>query len=268
HVVGAAAQFDVVFLGAGEIEQCRPEAIFVEQANVDLKPVVEVEADLVFAFGENLIDPRIGQDVRRDRIDVFLRGEAVGKCEQQIEIANRFAAATQGAGGDDPFNPLGVFVDVLDDLGGGVFRGVEPESTGRAFVGLDCLQNVLFALFAKPRQIAEFAFLGELLNIGDGSRLKIGPEKRDFLWAQGLQIQNVEQRYRKFLQELLPEAVVARFEDFLDVFDHAIADAGEFFGLSRLLGKLLDRFVHSSDEFRSLFVGSIAADDRAVDFQQ
>ncbi len=73
HVVGAAAQLDVVLFGAGEIEQRRAEAVFLEQAHIDLQAVVEGEADFVLAVRQNLIDAGIFQDVLGERVDVLLR---------------------------------------------------------------------------------------------------------------------------------------------------------------------------------------------------
>ena len=43
---------------------------------------------------------------------------------------------------------------------------------------------------------------------------------------------------------------------------------GKLFELSRLFGKLLDRFMHAGNQLGGFFVGSVAADDRAVDFQE
>src|SRR5439155_857257 len=50
--------------------------------------------------------------------------------------------------------------------------------------------------------------------------------------------------------------------------DHALADSGQFFELFRFLDKLLDRFRQTINQLGSLFVASVAANDRAVNFEQ
>ncbi len=68
------------------------------------------------------------------------------------------------------------------------------------------LQNILFALFAEARKVAQFAFARELRDAIDGADFEIAPEKRDLFWAERLQMEQVEQRGRIFLQQLLAQA--------------------------------------------------------------
>ena len=66
--------------------------------------------------------------------------------------------------------------------------------------------------------------------------LERAPEQSDFFRAQRLNVEQVENRGGIFLQQLFAQAVVAGFEDFLDVLGQAVADAGEFgefFGIVR-----------------------------------
>src|SRR5579862_6196962 len=192
HVIGAAAQLNVVFLRAGEVQQGCAETVLVEQAHVDLQAVVEIKADFVFALGENLIDSRKGQNVRGDRVNVLLSGEAIGQREQKIEVSYGFATSSQRTRWSDRLNAPGILVDVLDDLGGSVLRGIEPKAPSRALVRLNRLQDVLFTLFAKSWQIAQLAFRGEFFHVSDGRSLEVRPQKGDLLRAKRLQIQNIE----------------------------------------------------------------------------
>jgi hypothetical protein len=85
---------------------------------------------------------------------------------------------------------------------------------------------------------------------------------------KGLEIKNVEQGDRELLEELLAETVVAGSDDFLDVFDHALTDSRQLPKLVGLFGELFDGFVHTGNELSGLFVGTVAADDRTIDFEK
>src|SRR5713101_226307 len=71
-----------------------------------------------------------------------------------------------------------------------------------------------------------------------------------------------------FLQQLLPEAVVALGEDLLDVFGHAVADAGQFGELFGVLGELFDRLGEAGDQLGGALVAAVAANLRAVNFEK
>ncbi len=49
---------------------------------------------------------------------------------------------------------------------------------------------------------------------------------------------------------------------------HAVADAGQLFQLFGVFGEVLDALVNAVEQFGDFFVAAIAADDRAVDFEQ
>jgi len=55
------------------------------------------------------------------------------------------------------------------------FRHVLPKSPGRALECLDRLQNVLLALFAKARHIAQLAFQRKFLHVRNGGRFEVRP---------------------------------------------------------------------------------------------
>ncbi len=92
-----------MFLDSGEIEEGGAVALFVEEADVDLEPVVEVEAHFVLTLGERLVDPRKGENVHGNRFDC-VRAVLPREGEKQVEVANGFLATPQrscwGNGGD------------------------------------------------------------------------------------------------------------------------------------------------------------------------
>ena len=95
HLVGAAAQRDVVFLRSGEIEQRGAKAFLFENPHVDLQSVLQNEADLVLAVRQRLVDSREFENVLRDRFDGFRRVLSGRERDQQVEVADRFLAAPQ-----------------------------------------------------------------------------------------------------------------------------------------------------------------------------
>src|ERR1700744_3735436 len=96
-----------------------------------------------------------------------------------------------------------MFLNVLDDLGSGIFRGVETETAGGTLVRFDRFQDVLFALLAESSEIAELSFSSEFFDVGDSRGLKIRPQESAVFRSERLQIQDVEQRDWIFLQQLL-----------------------------------------------------------------
>src|SRR6266581_6737443 len=88
HVVGAAAQRHVVLFRAGKIKQGSAKVFFFEQAYVDLQPVLQREADLVFSMRQRLIDPGKRKDVLGKHVHVLLRRMAIGKRDQQIQVTD------------------------------------------------------------------------------------------------------------------------------------------------------------------------------------
>ena len=115
-----------------------------------------------------------------------------------------------------------------NQLFGRFFRHIDVETPGGLLVHLDRFQNILFALFAEARQIAQLALARELFHLLHRSRLEGFPEKRDFFRSERLQIQKIEDRSRIFLEELASQGIVAGLENFLNVIGHAVADAGQF----------------------------------------
>jgi hypothetical protein len=61
-----------------------------------------MEADLVFALGDDVVNAGIGGHVVDRGAGVF--GGAGGSRDQQVEVAGGFAAAAQGAGRSYLFN--------------------------------------------------------------------------------------------------------------------------------------------------------------------
>src|SRR6266436_9395091 len=268
HIVRAAAQSDVMLARSGEIEQSSAKRFLVQEPHVDLNSVVQREAHLVFPVRQHLIDSWILQDVFRDSVDVLLRGEAIGKGQQQVQIAHRLFSAAQRSRRRDRCHAFPVFLNVIDDPIRGCLGDVLPKAAGGALERLNRLQNVLFALFAEARDIAQLAFQRKLLHVCNRRSFKIRPEKRYFLRSQRLQMQDIKQRDRILLQQLLPKAVVAGFQDFLQMFGHAFADSRQLFQLVGLFSQLLNRLMNSGNQLSGFFVAPVPANNGSVDFEE
>src|ERR1700753_2641359 len=112
---GALAKSDVVHLAAGEVLQGGSVAAAGKEADVDLKIVAQGEADFVLSLRYQLIDEGKSGDVFDGCADdVRLAG---GAGDEEVEVADGFAASAERAGGGDLVD-AGEFADeVADDIG-------------------------------------------------------------------------------------------------------------------------------------------------------
>ena len=202
-----------------------------KEADVDLEVVAEGEGDFVLAAGHEVIDEGKGGDVLDGSFDdVGLAGGAGG---EEVEVADGFAAAAEGAGGGD-------LVDAgeLEDEGGdavGLLAGlVDAEARGVAAVVLDALEELGGELFAHTGKLVEVASLGggfEGLHIGN---LQGGPDQGDGFGAHAGEPEEVEHGGAVAGEELVAEGHGAGGDEVADVGGHAFADAGngeESFGI-------------------------------------
>jgi hypothetical protein len=142
------------------------------------------------------------------------------------------------------------------------------DAAGGALEDLDGFENVLFALFAEAGDVAEFTLFGDAFDIVDAAGLKMAEEEGDFFGAEGLEIEEFENALGIFFEEFLAEAVVAGFNDFSEMFDHAFANAWKFFEFIGRFDHLGDGIGKAFDEFGGFFVSAITADDGAIDFAE
>ena len=159
-------------------------------------------------------------------------------------------------------------LNVRDQLGGFGLREVQQEPSCRSLEDLDRLEDVLFGFFAESRYVAELLLAREFFDVVHRARFELAPEQRHLLRAQRMHCEQIENRFGIFLEQLLAQAVVAGFDDFLDMLGQPFAHAGklgQLLGVAREVGHRLGK---AGDEFRGALVAAIAADDGAVDFQE
>ena len=255
HVVGAAAQRDVVFLRAGEIEQRGAEAFLCEEAHVDLHAVGEQEADFVFAVGQHLLDARELQDVlRRWRRRSSAMSWPAAQGDEEIEIADGFLAAAQRAGGRDGLDSACRAV--------GCMRRAWPLRSSATLMRKRPVErwknSTAFRMFSsvfspKPARSRSFPSRASFSTSSTVPALKFFQRKATFFGPRRLEGEEVEKRRRIFFQELLAQAVVAGVEDFVDVLGHAVADAGKFGELLAVLGEFLDALGQAVEQFGGAF---------------
>ena len=90
-------------------------------------------------------------------------------CDQDVEIADGFASAAQRTCGRYFFD-AGKIAEMVDDLLGLSFAGVEQEASGDAAVVFDGLEQFLFLLLAHAGKFANLSFsrqLGYAVEIAD-----------------------------------------------------------------------------------------------------
>ena len=109
-----------------------------------------------------------------DQLASLLIVDATRPGDQHVEIAHGFAAAAQRPRRRDLLDAL----DVLQVLGQLLRRAigfVQQEAAGDAAIVLDRLQDLLLALFAQARQLAQLALARQLLHAGEVAYLKGAP---------------------------------------------------------------------------------------------
>src|SRR5260370_41807596 len=79
---------------------------------------------------------------------------------------------------------------------------------------------------------------------------KVRPQEGDFLRPKRLELQQIQNGRRVFLEELFAQRIIAGLNDFLQMLDHAVADSRKLFKFSRLLAELLERCPPAVDKFR------------------
>ena len=122
------------------------------------------------------------------------------------------------------------------------FGSVEQEAAGDAAIVLDGLEQFLFLLLAHAREFANLSFLGQLGHALDVAHLIGAPDQSDGLRAQALDLEQVEHRRVILLEQFGMQRKLALFEHFLQVLQHAFADAGNgqhFLGFADHVGDLL-----------------------------
>ena len=139
-------------LGAGKVLQGSAIAGGGQEAHVHLEALVEVETDLVFAFGDHVVDAGVGGDVLDGGLSVARFAGRTG--DQQVEVALGFAPAAQRSGRRDLFNTF-QFQKVSGEAGG-LFGGhIDAEAAGAAAVVLDAFAKLFNLLCAHARQAVE-----------------------------------------------------------------------------------------------------------------
>ena len=157
---------------------------------------------------------------------------------------------------------------MIDDLLGFTLGNVQQKASRDAAVVFDRLQEFLFVLFAHAGQLANLSFFGQLRHAVEITNAVGAPDKGDGLWSQSLDLEQVEHRRVIFLEQLGVQREFALFEHFLQVGQHAFADArdGEnFLGFVDDVGDLLGL---GFDSFSRVAVRADAERISAVDFEQ
>ena len=205
-----------------------------------------------------------------DVVDEFLPGAVIAAGvagDQDIEVADGFAPAAQRTGGSY-FLYAAIIAKMLDDLIGLALGGVQQKAAGDAAIVLDGLEQFLFLLFAHAGKFANLSFFGQLGHAIEIAHLIGAPDEGDGLGTQALDLEQIEHRGAIFLEQFRMQRKLPLLEHFLQVQQHAFADAGDgknFLGFVDQVGDLLGL---SFNGFGGVAVGADAEGILAVDFQQ
>ena len=157
---------------------------------------------------------------------------------------------------------------MLDDFFGLLFGRVEQEASGDAAVVFDGLEQLLFLLLSHAGKLANFSFAGQFGHALEIAYVIGAPDQGDGLGAQALDLEQVEHRGVILLKQFGVQRKFSFLEHFLQVDQHAFADAGDgedFFGIVDQVGDLLGLGL---DGFGGVAVRTDAEGILPVNFEQ
>ena len=186
---------------------------------------------------------------------------------EDVEIADGFAAAAQRSGGRDLVD-AGIFREVFGELFGLGLGGIDEEAAADAAVVLDGLEQLGFVLLAHARQFADLAFARQFLDAIDVADLVGAPDERDGFRAEALNLQQLQHRRVIFLEQFGLHGEFAVCEEFLQVAQHAFADAGNRENLLGVGDEFLDLLRVILDGLRGVAVGADAERILPIDLEQ
>ncbi len=266
HLQGALAQGHIVGFRAGEILHGGAEGFGRQKAHIHLHAAAHPKADFIVAAGDDFHEPGKFDDV----VDEVLAGPvmAAGLARNQdIEVADGLASTAQRSGGSYFFHAR-IFAEVLDDLFGLLFGGIEQKAAGDAAIVFDRFQQLLFLFRPHARELAYLSFPGQFGHALGVAHLVGAPDEGDGLRAQALDLEQVEHRGVILLEQFCVQREFSLFEHFLQVQQHAFADAGDgehFLGIVDQVGNLLRLGL---DGFGGVAIRADAEGILAVDFEQ
>ena len=221
---------------------------------------------LLSPLRDDIHQRRILRDIVH-RTGAFGIGAAGGAGDENIEIAHGFAAAAQGTGGSDAVD-AGKLRQILGELLRFGFGGVDEKAARDAAVVFDGLQQLLFVLLAHARQFANLAFARKFFYAIDIADLIGAPDQGNRLRSEALDLQQLEHRRVIFLEQFGLHRESAVFEQFLQVDQHAFADAGDGEHFLRFGDDVFDLLGVILDGLSGVAVGADAERILAVDFEQ
>ena len=213
----SVAQRDVVRFRSGEILHGRAAALLGHEPEIGLDAAPEPHARLGFALTENALDELVHRE-RRHHVRVAARRE-------DVDVARRVGAAPDAA-------------DVVED-DRRAFRAqvVEQQRRGLGGVGQQVAARVLFPLGARSKnelfllraqsfQLAHAAVAARGLELLDRLDAELGVEQRDGFGTDALEVEQVEYRRRKLLEQIPVIARLAGLGNLADLRREILADAG------------------------------------------
>ena len=212
-------QRDVVGLRSGEILHRRAARLGRDQPQIRLIPLPQQHARLRLALTQDAVH----QLVRHERRHHIV-APVVDAADEDVEVAAGLAAAAQAA--DDVDGRAGRALAQVCGQRVGDRRGIGQQVTPRMRLLLgDGLQDELFLLRAHPLDRPQRPGRGrrfELVERGDALRFV---QQRDRLRADTLKAEQVEDRRRELLEQLLVIGGRAGRADLEDLRGEVLADA-------------------------------------------
>src|ERR1700733_4330439 len=266
HLEGALAQGYVMGLRSSEILHGRAERFRGQEANIDLHAAAQVKTDFVVAAGDYVHQRRILSYVGDGPLASFFSG-AGGTGDENVEVANGFATPAQRSGGRNLVDSR-IFLEICGEFFGFGLGGVDEEGAADAAIVLDGLEQLGLVLFPHARQLANFSFARQFRDALYVTDFVGAPDQGDGLRPQALNLQQLQHRGMIFLEQFGLNGEFAVAEKFLQVPEHAFADAGNRENLFGIDEKCLDGLRAVLDRLGGVAVGADAERILPIDFEQ
>ncbi len=204
----------------------------------------------------------------RNRVHFLLLRVPWRQRHQQIQIPHRLLPAPQRPRRRHALHAFPRLLDIRCNLSRRFFSPADQKSSRRLLEHLHRLQNILLALLSKSRQVPQFAFLRQFFHIRHAAGLELAPQKRHLLRPQRLQIQQIQNRLRIFLQQFLSQRIIPGLNNLLQMLHHPVANSRQLRQLLRRRHQLLHRLRQAVNQLRRLLVTPVAPDDRPINLQK
>ena len=258
-VAGDPAEADVVLLAAGEVDEVRPGLARRHRHEVDLRPAGQPHGGLVWPGPDDGLDRGQSREAGDD-------GRRVVGLDEQVEVADGLAAATEGTGGHDRADARRVGErrhQAVDEP----LRRAERQARRSAVDHLEPRPQARDPLLRQPGDGPQRPRPQRGAEVVEALDAEALPEEPDGLRPDTRDRQELDERRRQLAVETLEEAKPPGRRELGDLVGDRLADAGDRRRPARAIGRG-DAVRVALDRVGRAVVGDRLEDEVATDLEE